>query len=60
VVYSAAFIYAYASLANFGLLNRERIQLLPLFFVLFALPPRKRRTPPLSTGRTQPSLIGHI
>ena len=60
VVYSAAFIYAYSSLANFGLLNRERIQLLPLLFVLFALPQSKEKKPSLSTGRPRPSLIGHL
>jgi hypothetical protein len=59
VVYSAAFIYAYASLANFGLLNRERIQLLPFFFVLFALPPRRGRRLAV-TARAQPSPMANI
>lgn len=60
VLYSAAFIYAYSSLANFGLLDRERIQLLPFFFVLFALPPRKGRNHAVATGRTQAALTTHL
>jgi hypothetical protein len=59
------FLFAYASLANFGLLNRERIQLLPFFFVLFALPSKKRKpvygsgsfeTPPIAIS--EPGGIG--
>jgi hypothetical protein len=39
LVYSALFIVAFSSFANFGLLARERVQLYPLFFVLFSIPP---------------------
>ncbi len=38
VSYSAAFIFAFASIANFGILDRERCQLWPFFFVLLAIP----------------------
>ena len=33
------FIVAFSSFANFGLLARERVQLYPLFLVLFSIPP---------------------
>lgn len=42
-IYAAIFIYAFTSLANFGLLARERVQLLPFFFVLLAHPVVARR-----------------
>jgi hypothetical protein len=38
VVYVLLFIIAFSSFANFGLLARERVQLYPLFLVLFAIP----------------------
>jgi hypothetical protein len=38
VVYGLAFIYAFASLGNFGILARERSQLLPMLFVTLCLP----------------------
>jgi hypothetical protein len=37
-VYSALFVLAFSNFANFGILARQRIQLLPLFLVLLALP----------------------
>jgi hypothetical protein len=36
--YLAMFAYAFAAIANFGILARERVQLTPLFFVLLAMP----------------------
>jgi hypothetical protein len=38
VVYTLAFIYAFSSLGNFGILARERSQLLPVLFVALCLP----------------------
>jgi hypothetical protein len=38
VVYSAAFIGAFAGFGNFGILARQRVLLIPLFLVLLALP----------------------
>lgn len=38
-VYLVAFVIAFSSLGNFGLLVRERIQALPLMFVLLAMLP---------------------
>jgi hypothetical protein len=40
--YTGMFVIAYSSFANFGILARERVQLLPLFFVLLSIPPRPR------------------
>jgi hypothetical protein len=37
-VYSALFVLAFANFANFGILARQRVQLLPLFLVLLAMP----------------------
>jgi hypothetical protein len=38
LVYSALFVLAFANFANFGILARERVQMLPLFLVLLAMP----------------------
>jgi hypothetical protein len=43
-LHSLVFIYVISSLGNLGLLDRERILLFPLFFVLLSLP--KRATKP--------------
>ncbi len=41
--YIAMFAYAFAALANFGILARERVQVIPLFFVLLSVAPARRR-----------------
>jgi hypothetical protein len=38
VVYGALFVVAFSSIANFGILARERTQVLPFFLVLLAVP----------------------
>jgi hypothetical protein len=38
VGYSFAFVFAFAAISNFGILARERSQLLPVLFVLFSIP----------------------
>jgi len=38
IVYTGLFVIAFASFPNFGLLARERVQLLPLYFVLLSIP----------------------
>jgi hypothetical protein len=38
VVYSFAFIYAFSSIVNFGILARQRSQLLPALFVVLCIP----------------------
>jgi hypothetical protein len=39
LVFSVLFIVGYSSYANFGLLARQRVQVYPLFLVLFSIPP---------------------
>lgn len=39
LVFTAVFILGFSSIPNFGLLVRERVQLLPFFLVLFSIPP---------------------
>jgi hypothetical protein len=38
LLYSALFVLAFANFSNFGILARERVQMLPLFLVLLAIP----------------------
>jgi len=44
IVYTFAFLYAFSSVLNFGILARQRSQLLPVLFVLLCLP-RSDETP---------------
>jgi hypothetical protein len=47
LVFVVLFVYAFSSFANFGILARQRTQMLPFLFVLLALPPLgHRRTRP--------------
>lgn len=41
LVYVFAFIYAFSSIVNFGILARQRAQLLPLLFVILCVPRTK-------------------
>jgi hypothetical protein len=43
IAYAAVFILGFSAIANFGLLARERVQLLPLFLVLLCVPPAELR-----------------
>jgi len=45
VVYAGLFVYAFSNFANFGLLTRERVQVLPFVLVFLALNPRRRDHP---------------
>jgi hypothetical protein len=42
LAYVVAFVIAYSSIANFGILARQRVQMLPLFLVLLAIPPKQQ------------------
>jgi hypothetical protein len=46
LVYSGLFVVAFSSIANFGILARERTQLLPFFLVLLAVPASRPRPAP--------------
>jgi hypothetical protein len=38
IAYTAMFIFAFAAVANFGILTRQRVQLMPFVFVLLSAP----------------------
>jgi hypothetical protein len=58
VVYTAGFVVAFASISNFGILARERVQLLPFFFVLLAVPGgRRRHGPSAAPAADQPRRV---
>jgi hypothetical protein len=57
VVYSVLFVFAFSTIANFGILARERTQLLPFFLVLLAMP-ASRRAPQRATVYGSPTLDG--
>jgi hypothetical protein len=42
-LYCGLFIVGFSALANFGLLARERVMLLPIYLVLFCIPSRGKR-----------------
>ena len=50
LVYSALFVVAFSSIGNFGILARERTQLLPFFLVLLAVPASRPRPAPAATA----------
>jgi cell division septum initiation protein DivIVA len=43
LLFAGMFVVAFSGVANFGLLARERVQLLPFYLVLFSIPPRKEQ-----------------
>jgi hypothetical protein len=47
LLFSAGFCYAFASLGNLGLIDRERVLMLPFFLVLLALPVAHKGDPPV-------------
>ena len=54
LAYVAAFVFAFSVVGNFGILARQRIQVLPFLLVLLALPPvasavRKKRDATVAT-----------
>jgi hypothetical protein len=53
LVYAAGFVVAFASIANFGILARERVQLLPFFLVLLAAPRSRRAAPAAARAAPQ-------
>jgi hypothetical protein len=45
IAYCAVFILGFSAIANFGLLARERVQVLPFFLILLTIPPADLREP---------------
>jgi hypothetical protein len=46
LVFTGLFVIAFSGFGNFGLLMRERVQVLPLYLALLCIPPRTRRPSP--------------
>jgi hypothetical protein len=64
-VFVLLFVYAFSSFGNFGILARQRTQVLPFLFVLLALPPlvgrrSVRSTVATSRGATAPAPHGRF
>jgi hypothetical protein len=57
VAYVAMLVVGLSSFANFALLARERVQLLPLFFVLLSIPSRPRKAPATPAPRDERVLV---
>jgi hypothetical protein len=55
LLYVLGFVFAFSSIENFGILARERCQLLPFAFVLICLPrkPKRERERPLLPRRAK-------
>jgi hypothetical protein len=53
IIYSLAFIYAFAALGNLGLITRERTLLFPLLLVLLAVPLTPEGEPPQYAWETK-------
>lgn len=45
IAFTAVFIIAFSAIGNFGILTRQRVQVLPLYLVLLAIPPMKTTEP---------------
>lgn len=50
IAYAAAFVIGFSAIANFGILVRERVQLLPFYLILLAIPPREIERSDLGLG----------
>jgi hypothetical protein len=53
IAYTAVFVLGFSAIANFGLLARERVQVLPFFLVLLAVPPAELREPEMEIETTE-------
>lgn len=58
VVYSLAFIIAFAGFANFGILARQRVLMIPFFLVLLALPEPLPKQKVSTRDATRKELVG--
>lgn len=56
LMYVVVFVFAFSGIANFGLLVRQRAQLLPFYLILLAIPPpRKNETTDSDVSKEVPS-----
>jgi hypothetical protein len=68
VGFTLLFIVAFSSVSNFGILSRQRVQVLPLFLVLFAIPSAAARRrareraaeEPASAASVEASAADHV
>ena len=51
MLYSFIFVYAFSTFGNFGIITRQRVQLLPLVLVLLCLLPASRLPKSMASGR---------
>lgn len=56
LAYTGLFVFAFSSIANFGLLVRERVQLWPLYFVLFSVAPARKVADDSDSGLVEAKL----
>jgi hypothetical protein len=50
LAYALAFVFAFSSFSNFGILARQRVQMMPFLLVLIALPTFRELTGPVDAG----------
>ncbi len=58
LTYTLGFVIAFANIGNFGILARQRSQLLPLFAVLLCLPPVRRALAPAPAAARDEAATG--
>ncbi|MET0728078.1 MAG: hypothetical protein ABWZ76_07235 [Acidimicrobiales bacterium] len=58
ITYSVLFIYGFSSFTNFGILTRQRVQVLPFVLVLICLPPFKADQRRLRALLVEPEDVG--
>ena len=58
--FTVVFITAFSFIGNFGILTRQRTQLLPLVFVFLAMPPMARRRGLVASGHDEQSELGEL
>ena len=57
LIFVGGFIYAFSVIENFGILARQRVQMLPFFFALLAIAPRAQPSPPGGSGEALPQPV---
>lgn len=60
LIYSTLFVFAFSTIANFGILARERTQLLPFFLVLLAIPAGRRAPSSRPAPTPSPARDGRV
>jgi hypothetical protein len=57
VLYTLMFVYAFSTFGNFGILARERVQVLPFVLALVCLPLRPQRHPSTTSTTSRKTLV---